>query len=107
MLAVAPSLTPQVAPARRGSASVLLAALLLAGLAPAARAQVQIEVNRPRSAFECDLPKAQEWYGSTERCLTELCAGENVTNRYVIDRRGDLRKNPCYGRTPSELDHER
>jgi hypothetical protein len=63
----------------------------------------QIEVNRPRSVFECDTPVGASWYGSAERCLAELCAGGNVTNAHVIDGRGRLRRNPCYGRDPYEL----
>jgi hypothetical protein len=65
--------------------------------------QVQIEVNRPRSIFECDTPVGEQWYGSTNRCLKELCAGENVISIHVLDGAGRLRRNPCYGRSPFEL----
>ena len=64
--------------------------------------QVQIEVNRPRSIFECDTPIGERWYGSTDRCLRELCAGRNVTNAQLVDDDGHLRRNPCYGRDPFE-----
>jgi hypothetical protein len=87
-----------------------LVALALAMLATAARAQDPrlrpngvLDVNRPRSAFECDTPIGRDWFGSEERCLAELCAGENVTNAHVIDARGNLRRNPCAGRDPFEL----
>jgi len=65
--------------------------------------RVRVESTRPRSAFECDLPGGREWYGSSERCLRELCAGENVTNEHTRDRDGRIRRNPCYGRDPFEL----
>ena len=76
-----------------------LAALLLL----AQRGPAQIDVNRPRSLFECDTPVAVGWYGSTDRCLRELCAGENVIGTHVIDPVGRLRRNPSYGRSPFEL----
>jgi hypothetical protein len=62
----------------------------------------EIEVNRPRSIFQCDTPLGKDWYGSTERCLAELCVGGNYTNRYISDAER-LRRNPCYGRDPYEL----
>jgi hypothetical protein len=66
------------------------------------RAPVQVEINRPKTAFDCDTPRGESWYGSTERCLDELCAGQNVYNEYIFEgpRR---RKNPCYGRSPTEF----
>ena len=64
---------------------------------------VRVDSNRPRTAFECDLPGGADWFGSTDRCLQELCAGENVTNEHVRDREGRIRRNPCYGRDPFEL----
>ncbi len=85
---------------------LLTAALATAG-APAdeaaAQPGVRVEVNRPRSIFECDTPIGVDWYGSTDRCLMELCAGQNVTNAHIIDERGRLRRNPCHGRDPFEL----
>lgn len=66
-------------------------------------AQVQIEVNRPRNIFDCDTPRGEQWYGSTDRCLRELCVGQNVTNAQLVDDSGHLRRNPCYGRDPFEL----
>ena len=62
-----------------------------------------VEVNRPRSIFDCDTPRGEAWYGSADRCLRELCAGGNYTNRYIDDADDHLRKNPCYGRDPYEL----
>ena len=63
----------------------------------------EVEVNRPRSVFDCDTPRGEAWYGSADRCLCELCAGGNVTNRYIDGTDDRLRKNPCYGRDPYEL----
>jgi hypothetical protein len=79
-----------------------LAVGLCLGWAVSAAAQIPIEVNKPRSIFDCDTKVAEEWYGSEERCLEDLCTGESVTNRYIQDDRGDrrLRKNPCYGMKP-------
>lgn len=74
-------------------------------LATAASAQVAVEVNRPRSPFDCALPYAIAWYGSEERCLEYLCAGQNVYNEYVFDAQNRRRKNPCYLRSPTEF-HE-
>jgi hypothetical protein len=63
----------------------------------------QVEVNRPRSIFECDTPVGEKWYGSKGRCLKDLCAGQNVISTHVFDGEGRLRRNPCYGRSPFEL----
>jgi hypothetical protein len=99
----------------RGRPCVVLAALLLVTLTTDAAAverrsrksgrgrTVHADSTRPRSASECDLPGGREWFGSTERCLQELCAGENVTNAHTQDREGRIRRNPCYGRDPYEL----
>lgn len=79
--------------------------LLLAGAAFAdgipARRSGQIDVNRPHSPFDCTTPIGESWYGSTRRCLAELCAGHNVYNEYIFEgmRR---RKNPCYGQSPTD-----
>ena len=81
--------------------------LVLAGLSAAARAaetpSVNVDVNRPKTAFDCDLSIAERWYGSKERCLKDLCVGRDVISINVLDD-GRLRKNPCYGRTPSDLE---
>ncbi|MEO6027520.1 MAG: hypothetical protein ABIR79_11695 [Candidatus Binatia bacterium] len=82
---------------------VVLAVAAALVLGRAAAAQVQVEINRPRSIFECDTPIGEKWYGSADRCLRELCAGENVTNAQLVDASGRLRRNPCYGRDPFEL----
>ena len=65
-----------------------------------------VDVNRPRSPFDCELPIGQNWYGSRERCLAYLCGGENVYNEYIFDADGRRRKNPCYGQSPTELPPE-
>lgn len=85
-------------------AGLVVATAALAGvLIPcASSAQVQIEINRPRSIFECDTPIGVQWYGSADRCLQELCVGRNVTNAQLVDESGRLRRNPCYGRDPFE-----
>ena len=83
--------------------SLLLGAAAARAQDPRLRPNGVLDVNRPRSAFECDTPIGQDWFGSTERCLAELCAGENVTNAHVVDVRGNLRRNPCAGRDPFEL----
>ncbi len=80
----------------------LLAGMLLG--APAAPAQLQVDVNRPRSPFECDTPVGERWYGSTERCLNELCGGHNVINEWLFDEHKRRRRNPCYGRNPTSFD---
>jgi hypothetical protein len=83
--------------------SGMLVTVLVAATPVFAAPPVEIEVNRPRSIFECDTPVAEKWYGSTNRCLKELCAGENVISTHIIDGAGRLRRNPCYGRSPFEL----
>ncbi|MEO8601789.1 MAG: hypothetical protein ABI629_04340 [bacterium] len=61
------------------------------------------DVNRPRTPYDCDTPIGRDWYGSTERCLEELCGGRNVTNEWFFDDNHRRRRNPCYGRNPSEF----
>lgn len=62
-----------------------------------------VQVNRPRSIFQCDQPVGRSWYGSTERCLDELCRGADVISVSVLDDDNHLRRNPCYGQPPAEL----
>lgn len=85
----------------------LLVTLLCVGCAGLLRADgsasLQVDVNRPRSPFECDLPNGESWYGSTQRCLQELCAGWNVYNEYIFDAQNRRRKNPCYRQSPTEF----
>ncbi|GIW40869.1 MAG: hypothetical protein KatS3mg076_1446 [Candidatus Binatia bacterium] len=76
--------------------------LLLATSAVGAEPLV-VDVNRPRTPFDCDLPLGVRWFGSAERCLRELCAGENVFNEYVFDASGRRRKNPCFGQSPTSF----
>jgi hypothetical protein len=79
-----------------------IAGLLLWYASPAP-AQLQVDVNRPRSEFECDTPVGEKWYGSTERCLEELCGGKNVYNEWIFDSDKRRRRNPCYGRNPTSF----
>ncbi|MFI5399325.1 MAG: hypothetical protein ACHQ9S_27670 [Candidatus Binatia bacterium] len=65
-----------------------------------------VDVNRPQTSFDCELPIGQAWYGTRERCLAYLCAGENVYNEYIFDSDGRRRKNPCYGQSATELPPE-
>lgn len=65
-----------------------------------------IDVNRPRSVFDCEIPIGEQWYGSRERCLAYMCGGENVYNEYIFDADGRRRKNPCYGQNPTEFPPE-
>jgi hypothetical protein len=81
----------------------LLLVSLFATVSLPAAAQLQVDVNRPRSEFECDTPVGEKWYGSTERCLAELCGGKNVTNEWIFDAQNRRRRNPCYGQSPTEF----
>jgi len=49
----------------------------------------------PGSPFDCDTARGSSWFGSTARCLEELCRGRNVTNASVVGDDGRLRSNPC------------
>ena len=62
-----------------------------------------IDVNRPRTPFDCELPIGEDWYGSRTRCLAYLCGGRNVYNEFVFDADNRRRRNPCYGQNPTEL----
>jgi hypothetical protein len=81
----------------------LLAFTLVAHAVPLQAGAIEVQVNRPRDAFQCDTPLGVEWYGSTDRCLAELCGGQNVTNEYLFDEHSRRRRNPCYGRSPTEF----
>jgi len=80
-----------------------LAALLLLISAPADAkkthprrpSRIAAEMIQPGSPFECDTARASTWFGSTRRCLEELCRGQNATNASVIGGDGRLRTNPC------------
>jgi hypothetical protein len=87
----------------RVSARLMAAAALLVTCELPAAAQLQVDVNRPRSQFECDTPVGEKWYGSTERCLEELCGGQNVYNEWIFDANKRRRHNPCYGRNPTDF----
>ena len=77
--------------------------LVGAASAPLQGADVEVTINRPRDASQCDLPGGAQYYGSTDRCLEELCAGQNVINEYVFDDHSRRRRNPCYGHSPTEF----
>lgn len=62
-----------------------------------------IDVNRPRTPFDCELPIGEQWYGSRAACLAELCAGHNVYNEFLFDADNRRRRNPCYGQNPTEF----
>lgn len=87
-------------------AATLAAALGVPTVAGAEAEQgpaIQLEVNRPRSVFDCNTPRGEQWYGSTDRCLEELCAGKNVYNEFIFQG-SRRRRNPCYGRSPTEFE---
>jgi hypothetical protein len=52
-------------------------------------------IAAPVSPFDCDTTRGSTWFGSTRRCLDELCRGRNVTNATVVGGDGRLRTNPC------------
>jgi hypothetical protein len=87
--------------------SATLSLLITGGIPRLTAAQdqppVEVDVNRPRTPFDCELPIGKKWYGSGERCLAELCGGGNVYNEYVFDGEGRRRKNPCYGQSPTDF----
>jgi hypothetical protein len=83
--------------------TLLAAAAALLVMCELAQAQLQVDINRPRSKFECDTPVGEKWYGSTERCLEELCGGQNVTNEWLFDDNKRRRRNPCYGCNPTSF----
>jgi hypothetical protein len=64
---------------------------------------VQVDVNRPHTPFDCELPIGKQWYGSREVCLEYLCGGRNVYNEYIFDQDNRRRKNPCYGQSPTDF----
>ncbi len=57
--------------------------------------RMSAETLQPGSPFDCDTPRGSAWFGSTARCLAELCRGRNVTNAAVVGGDGRLRRNPC------------
>ncbi len=57
--------------------------------------RIAAETLQPGSPFDCDTAHAAAWFGSTARCLAELCRGRNVTNAAVVGGDGRLRTNPC------------
>ena len=62
---------------------------------PRKAARISLDGIQPGSPFDCDTTQASQWFGSTARCLAELCRGRNVTNASVIGGDGRLRENPC------------
>jgi hypothetical protein len=82
-------------------AALTVVLLLLSAPADAKKTQprrasrLAADTLKPASPFDCDTARAGEWFGSTARCLEELCRGGNVTNASVIGGDGRLRSNPC------------
>ncbi len=62
---------------------------------PRRQTRIAAEAAGPASPFDCDTARASVWFGSTARCLAELCRGQNVTNASVLGGDGRLRTNPC------------
>lgn len=60
--------------------------------------RMAMETLQPGTPFDCDTPRGSAWFGSTARCLAELCRGRNVTNAAVVGGDGRLRANPCVRR---------
>jgi hypothetical protein len=79
----------------------LVALLLISAPADAKKTQprrpsrIALDAVQPGSPFDCDTAQASRWFGSTVRCLAELCRGRNVTNAAVVGGDGRLRANPC------------
>jgi hypothetical protein len=64
---------------------------------PQRQTRIAADAIQPGSPFDCDTTRASAWFGSTARCLAELCRGRNVTNAAVLGGDGRLRPNPCAG----------
>ncbi len=62
---------------------------------PKRASRIALDGVQPGSPFDCDTAQASAWFGSTTRCLAELCRGRNVTNAAVVGGDGRLRVNPC------------
>ena len=62
---------------------------------PRRTSRIALDGVQPGSPFDCDTAQASAWFGSTTRCLAELCRGRNVTNAAVVGGDGRLRVNPC------------
>jgi hypothetical protein len=62
---------------------------------PRRASRAAAETLQPSTPFDCETPRASAWFGSTARCLDELCRGGNVTNAAVIGGDGRMRANPC------------
>ncbi len=82
--------------------AVIVAVLLLISApadakktSPRRPSRIAAETLQPGSPFDCDTARASTWFGSTARCLEELCRGRNVTNAAIIGGDGRLRTNPC------------
>jgi len=71
---------------------------------PRAGLPAVVDVNRPQTPEQCDLPIGISWFGSSERCLAELCGGRNVYNEYIFDGANRRRRNPCYGQSPTDFE---
>lgn len=99
-------------PALWGLAVVTAAVLHLAATTATAESPArvgppaQIDVNRPQTPFDCDLPIGINWYGSTKRCLQYMCGDRNVYNQWIFDQDNRRRRNPCYGQSPTDFGEE-
>ena len=62
---------------------------------PRRPARITLDALAPGSPFDCDTTRASTYFGSTARCLAELCRGWNVTNATIVGGDGRLRENPC------------
>jgi len=62
---------------------------------PARASRIALDALAPGSPFDCDTARASTYFGSTARCLAELCRGRNATNATIVGGDGRLRENPC------------
>ena len=62
---------------------------------PRRQTRIAADAIQPGSPFDCDTAHGASWFGSTARCLEELCRGRNVTNASVVGGDGRMRANPC------------
>jgi len=89
-----------------GAAGGVPAGAAIQPMTPIAAARAASRLRRDPetlpSVSECATPRGVRGYGSKERCLQALCAGQNVVNTFVTDETHRLRRNPCVGVDPFE-----
>ncbi len=98
---------PAAGYARRMRRVVITAVVLsLTSAARSTRAAPRLRADPAGRAnvAQCDTARGAAAYGSAVRCRRALCAGQNVTNAYVLDRAHRLQRNPCAGVDPFDLD---